>query len=183
MSDAGSPTQDQAEFVTAQRYSREPSASGEWSDECPDHLPAKSSMYRSHADIIEAAASDREWDSFAELARSVDSVDQKHTPVKVLRSFWVTRAMEISHSDPDFEEYREYKPCWSCIYNRSEYDPLLQLPEDPQIDPEQAEGLADDLERYLQISGILDEQASVDANDVQAILGLIAKVSDPEASD
>jgi len=33
------------------------------------------------------------------------------------------------------------------------------------------------------MSGLLAEQASVDVDNVGAILGLIAKVSDPEASD
>jgi len=183
MGNAGSPTQNQSEFVTAQKYSREPSASGEWSDECPDHLPAKSSMYRSHADIIEAAASDREWDSFAELARSVDSVDQKHTPMKVLRSFWITRAMEISSSDHDLEEYREYDPCWSRVYNRSDYDPILQLTEDPQLGFDQDEEVTDILERYLEKSGLLAKQASVDVDNVQAILGLIAKEIDHQELD
>lgn len=176
MSDTETPSDDQTEFVIARKGGRV--ADSGWPDECPDHLPPKSDMKSAHADIIEAAASDQEWDSFAELARSIDSVEYNELPAIVLRSFWIERAVEISYIDHDLAEYRQFDPQWGNQYDRSDYDPLLESSESLQIDPEKADELVDGWTCYLQASGVPAKQIDIDSDDVQAMLNLADIVSD-----
>jgi hypothetical protein len=135
-------------------------------------------MKSAHADIIEAAASDQEWDSFAELTHSIDSVEYNELPAVVLRSFLIERVVKISCIDHGLAEYQQFDPQWGNQYYRPDYDPLLEPSESLQIDPEKADELVDDWKCYLQASGVPAKQIDIDGDDVQAVLNLADIVSD-----